>query len=110
MRNRRGEVGPIEVLVALIIIGCFALMASIAWNAYSNLRTAKPVVIAAEQSSRISVTEISRFEDSSAYRGYRKVFLFHDNTTGKEWIGVTGVGVSEVGSHQSGKMRAEDER
>jgi len=51
------------------------------------------------ESSRISVIKLSQFEDSLAYREYRGVYLIKDKQTGAEFIGVSGIGISELGSH-----------
>lgn len=54
-----------------------------------------------EDRGRIEVTLIGGFKDHTAYNDRRAVFLFKDSETGQEWIGVSGVGISEVGSHTS---------
>lgn len=63
---------------------------------------------------RVSVTKLSEFRDELAYNNWRGVYLIRDKQTGMEFIGISGVGISEVGSHslQSGKVRTthEDER
>lgn len=59
---------------------------------------------------RISVTRIAVFPDDIAYEGRRGIYLIKDAETGKEFFGVSGVGISELGSHSSGKTHFEDER
>lgn len=63
---------------------------------------------------RVDVTRIGVVRDSLAYENRRGIYLIRDNETGREWIGLSGVGIAEVGSHsvQSGKTRTskEDER
>ena len=59
----------------------------------------------------IEISAIGDFDDSTAYCGYRRVFRLRDKRTGTEWIGVSGVGISEVGAHVGGKSaRLKDER
>ncbi|WEJ90213.1 MAG: hypothetical protein P0Y63_04120 [Klebsiella huaxiensis] len=48
---------------------------------------------------RIKVTKMSEFRDALAYDNWRGVYLIQDKQTGKEYIGISGVGISEVGSH-----------
>lgn len=48
---------------------------------------------------RIKVTKMSEFRDALAYDSWRGVYLIQDKQTGKEYIGISGIGISEVGSH-----------
>jgi hypothetical protein len=64
----------------------------------------------AEASPRISVTRIGIFSDTLAYGERRGVYVIQDAETGKEFIGVSGIGITEVGSHSAGKSRRQDER
>lgn len=64
----------------------------------------------ANQSTRISVTRVGVIYDNIAYRGSRGVYVIRDNETGVEYIGVSGVGVCESGSHKVGKNTHQDER
>jgi hypothetical protein len=59
---------------------------------------------------RIEVTRIGVFQDSLAYNSRRGVYVIRDKQTGREYIGISGVGISEVGSHSSGKATVRDER
>lgn len=62
------------------------------------------------QGDRISVELISTFPDSDAYNSVRKVYIIRDRETGREYFGVTGVGISEVGVHSNGKSSSTHER
>ncbi len=57
--------------------------------------------------NRVSVTRLSKFRDDIAYGNERGVYLIHDNQTGKEFIGISGIGITEMSSHtyQCGKSR-----
>lgn len=82
---------------------------------YEQEASAKPVAVATpiERGStrdRVRVTRLSVFKDDLAYNGYRGVYLIHDEETGVDFIGVSGVGIAELGSHRSGKATHEDER
>ncbi|HCJ5492477.1 TPA: hypothetical protein NUW79_003117 [Escherichia coli] len=39
------------------------------------------------------------YKDSLAYDGERGIYTITDNKTGKEFVGVSGVGIAELGSH-----------
>jgi hypothetical protein len=49
-------------------------------------------------------------EDELAYYKRRGLYLIRDTKTGQEFIGLSGVGVSELGRHPSGKTSVADER
>ncbi len=61
-------------------------------------------------SGRFEVERVSVFRDKLAYDGRRGVYVITDTETGKQFVGVSGVGVSELGSHSNGKMVTTDER
>lgn len=69
-----------------------------------------PVEMAVKVAPRITVERISIFADKLAYGNERGIYIIRDAATGKEYIGVSGIGISETGSHQSGKVRQSDER
>jgi hypothetical protein len=80
-----------------------------------NYSGPKPVEIptdiaAVENSDRFSVTRVSRFYDSDAYSQYRSVFVIKDNISKKEYVGISGIGISETGSHSDGEDTVKDER
>ena len=50
-------------------------------------------------SDSIKVTKMSEFRAALAYDNWRGVYLIQDQQTGKEYIGISGIGISEVGSH-----------
>lgn len=61
-------------------------------------------------SSRFSVTIDSEFRDELAYNKYRAIYLIKDNVTGAEYVGVSGVGISETGHHREGNSDREHEQ
>lgn len=71
-------------------------------------KEAQPAPVA--DNSRIEVTRIGVFADDLAYGSRRGVYIIRDRETGREFLGVSGVGVSELGSHSAGKSRVGDER
>lgn len=69
----------------------------------SGPEPAKSTMVVSSQLSsdadRIRVTKMSEFRDELAYGSWRGVYLIQDKQTGKEYIGISGIGISEVGSH-----------
>lgn len=60
---------------------------------------------------RVIVQRLGTFMDDLAYNRYRGVYLVKDTQTGQEYIGVSGIGISEIGRHATGNnMRTSDER
>lgn len=72
--------------------------------------TAMGVTTPVTASARISVTRIGIIEDSLAYSSRRGIYIITDTKTGKEYVGVSGIGISELGSHSAGKTVVGDER
>jgi len=61
-------------------------------------------------SSRFTVTRVSVFRDKLAYDSKRGIYLITDTKTGQEMVGISGVGISDLARHSSGKTTAPDER
>lgn len=59
---------------------------------------------------RFKVTRIGVFEDDLAYHDRRGIYVIIDTTNGREFVGISGVGISETGSHMAGKTSVRDER
>lgn len=59
---------------------------------------------------RFSIVHVSTFVDWLAYNSKRGIYIITDSYTGKEYVGVSGVGISELGSHQAGRTNITDER
>lgn len=52
-----------------------------------------------ERTDRFQVVRVSTFEDRLAYGNVRGIYVIRDSVTGKEYVGISGVGISELGSH-----------
>lgn len=62
-------------------------------------------------STRFTVERVGVFTDALAYGDERGIYVIVDTKTGKEYVGVSGVGIAETGSHPAGKSsRVTDER
>ena len=102
------KIKTISVLLAALFLGACERPDpnnadhQIAWSMGSKLKI--------QTSERISVTRISVFKDDMAYNRQRGIYIIRDNETGKGFVGISGVGMAETGSHQSGKTSVSDER
>lgn len=92
-------------LHALVLI-TFTFLTSCSERPDTPMRIGSPI----SSSSRVNVTRIGVIEDSLAYDSRRGIYLIEDTKTGKEYIGVSGIGISELGQHQAGKTIISDER
>lgn len=88
---------------ACIIISC-------AKPPYQKVEMQDYSPVEVSQSQRVSITRLGVFDDEIAYDDRRGIYLIVDKETGKEFIGVSGIGIAEVGDHSNGKHRYEDER
>lgn len=75
-----------------------------------SIQRDRPESISFKSNDRIKVERIGVFEDGLAYGSKRGVYIIIDTKTNQEFIGVSGVGISEAGSHQQGKYQSSDER
>jgi len=69
-----------------------------------------PPPVEVGDSNRFSVELLNTFDDHLAYGDERGIYLIRDKKTGQEYLGVSGIGISELGSHRSGKATHTDER
>jgi outer membrane biogenesis lipoprotein LolB len=60
--------------------------------------------------SRFDLKQVGQFEDYEAYTDSRTIYILTDKQTGQQFVGVSGIGISELGSHPSGKSTVSDER
>lgn len=98
-------------IYALIISCCILLSACQPPPQRMPLHVKEPKPVeAGSVDYRFEVTRVGIFEDDLAYDDERGVYLIKDHETGAEFVGVSGIGIAELGSHQSGKIIVEDER
>lgn len=55
--------------------------------------------ISPSSSSRFTVERVGVLDDDLAYNNRRGIYIVRDEKSGKEYVGVSGVGISELGSH-----------
>lgn len=63
-----------------------------------------------KSNGRFKVERVGVFFDNLAYDDKRGIYVITDTETNQEFVGVSGIGISELASHQSGKTRSSDER
>jgi hypothetical protein len=45
---------------------------------------------------KFRIERVGVFGDALAWRGLRGIYVLTDTTTGKQWVGVSGIGITEV--------------
>lgn len=63
-----------------------------------------------QDSGRFQVERVAVFADDLSYGGSRGIYVITDRGSGQQFVGVSGVGISELGSHKAGKATVPDER
>lgn len=61
-------------------------------------------------SGRFSIVQVDIFKDDLAYDDKRAIYILTDRKTGKEYVGISGIGIAELGDHPAGKAKVADER
>jgi hypothetical protein len=73
--------------------------------------TTQPMREQIADQGEVQVVRVGVFEDALAYSNRRGIYRIKDNKNGKEYLGISGIGVVEVGQHNCGKnCTARDER
>ncbi len=70
-------------------------------------------VYAPETSSykgRFKLELVDYVSDSIAYGSRRGIYILTDTKTEQQFIGISGVGITQIGSHTSGKSTYSDEK
>lgn len=73
----------------------------------TELKTSSPKARAAvETAARFEIERVGVFKDDLAYMGKRGIYILRDSQTGRHFVGVSGIGISELGSHDSGDVNS----
>lgn len=100
-----------KVLAAMILIPTLVVGCGTPPEEYNrSVELTSKVPTGEYTTPRFIVDRKQIFDDALAYGGERAIYIITDSETGKEYIGVSGIGISEVGSHSSGKSSIADER
>lgn len=78
------------------------------------LAACKPVTepdmkLSVAHGGRIQIERIGVLEDPLAYGDKRGVYIIRDTKTGAEYIGVSGIGISQTADHMNGKVKKQHE-
>ena len=98
-----------ETIVAVI---CGLMLSACAPEPTIPMQTEAVPQATFERQSRFSVERVGVFADDLAYGSRRGIYIITDTKTGQQFVGVSGVGISEIGSHYnpSTKTTIRDER
>lgn len=89
-----------------IISGCSETIPTIVMQTEQASRTN----LVLESTQRYDVKRVDVFADDLAYNGKRGIYEIKDRETGKVYLGISGIGITQRGSHQSDDNTVEDER
>jgi hypothetical protein len=100
----------VYVFAALVVAFIFIPIMEAVSNGVPDEVVPRPVAEAT--AGRFTVTRVQVVGDSLPYGDKRGVYVIVDTLTGAEYVGVSGVGITELGSHASsgGKTTTRDER
>ena len=70
----------------------------------------KETIVTVPPKLRYDLKKVQTFRDTDAYTHVRNVYVLVDTETGKEYLGISGIGITEMGSHTQGKTQVADER
>jgi len=60
---------------------------------------------------RFTLVLVEKVHDYLAYADERGIYILTDTKTGEQFVGVSGIGITELGRHQTGKNTyVEDDR
>ncbi|MDH0348122.1 hypothetical protein [Aeromonas dhakensis] len=104
-QNRRGGFKAALLLAGLVLPGCKPEA-----NMPMYEQAVTPARAGAFPNNRFKVERVGLFKDDLAYDGRRGIYIITDTQTGQELVGLSGIGISELGSHKSGKAHHSDER
>ena len=84
---------------AVVLAALTVLLVVFAGGCKPELDTLMHVQVPVEASPRITVVRIGVFKDDLAYDSRRWIYVIKDAATGREYVGVSGIGISELGVH-----------
>ncbi|WII93005.1 hypothetical protein QEO94_10315 [Kingella negevensis] len=79
-------------------------------NAFDQMTYKLGSKLRIETNQRFAIVRVSVFEDKLAYGNKRGVYVIKDSDTGHEFVGISGVGIAELGSHANPSVKREVEQ
>jgi uncharacterized lipoprotein YajG len=93
------------------LIACAALMLLAGCSVPPTMEMSGDEKAASATNADWSIERVAVFRDTLAYDNRRAIYILTNAHTGKQYVGVSGIGISEMGSHNCGKSCiTEDER
>lgn len=91
------------IIIAVSLFGCNVNQEGIQTSTNSS-------EITLQKSEQFIVVRVQNFIDKTAYNSERAIYIITDRKTGVQYVGISGIGISELGNHKSGKITVSDER
>ncbi|MDK4680789.1 hypothetical protein QDY71_10490 [Kingella negevensis] len=79
-------------------------------NAFDQMTYKLGSKLGIETNQRFAIVRVSVFEDKLAYGNKRGVYVIKDSDTGREFVGISGVGIAELGSDANPSVKREVEQ
>jgi hypothetical protein len=102
--------------VSIALLACSGVLIACGRSSSEVTPTGKPLSLydgtnwVDGEAARFKVTRVGKFADDLAYGDQRGIYVLVDTKTGQEYVGISGIGISELGSHRSGKTTKTDDR
>ncbi|MFH1307367.1 MAG: hypothetical protein ABIH72_00770 [archaeon] len=93
-----------------ILIGGALIFSCVACGPAATVEMKKETNPEYDKSERYDVQRVGVFQDDLAYHNKRGIYEIRDRKTGNGYFGISGIGITEVGSHSDGNSSVEDER
>ncbi|WP_066570348.1 hypothetical protein [Snodgrassella sp. CFCC 13594] len=92
-------------IVHVVICAAFVLAGCDEQPSAGTLQQREAQTITIGKNDRFTVKRIQIINDGMAYNGERGIYLLSDKKTGNEYVGISGIGISELGSHSQSRPK-----
>lgn len=99
-----------STILLLPLVLLFAFTSCDNGERYKTITLSSASINENESNKRFVITRLEIIRDSTAYNEERGIYLIKDTQNGQEYFGISGIGISELGDHKSGKLTINDER
>lgn len=105
------ELNDLRLLSPMVIGALLAIAVMTLTGCDYQPRTTATTLPVQEGEARFEIIRVADYYDDFAYENRRGVYIVRDRETGREFVGVSGIGITEIGDHDDGNDgRVEDER
>jgi hypothetical protein len=105
--KKLADLGAVGFFICALFVWLLIFVAGCMPTPDTPLNVESPMKV---DNQRFQVTRVGVIEDNLAYQNRRGIYIIRDTKTEQEYIGVSGIGISEMGNHSSGKTSIADER